>query len=618
MEHEVTEKPFQCNICEKKFTRKFSMKIHLRSVHNVNSAGSRERENIDSHKDRKSFIYKPTATITYSCRFCDFVTTNAERLRRHTKSLHNVDEKPFKCHICGKRFTRQAVMAVHVKKMHDKSNADRVLCQVCGKYYYSKVNLAIHMKLHLNDTPYKCSICDKGFVTDPILQRHLLGHTGDRPYRCHECDKSFFGRTKYELHKMRHTGGDAKIPCKYQIRVKEGSDPHSDNEVATDTVSITKTEAGFQCPYCDKCFPQLCKIKNHLIIHSSERPWKCQVCNKTFKHKRGLDYHEQTVHGESENFPCDICGKIFGNRRNCVVHRNRHSQAYTLKCEECDKRFSRSCSLKKHMIVHSDARPLKCSVCDKSFKHQRVLDYHFKTLHNEGNQEKYPCDICGKLFSNKRNCEIHRKRHQKIFDVFCEHCGKGFLNTFYLKKHLNTKHYGKRHICDVCGASIGDKGNLRNHMKLHDPNYKRPPPEKCDICNKRFADLKRHFKAAHENDGKNYKCEYCNKFFRGKDGLKFHLMIHRGDKPFCCEFCGKRFILNTFLKQHLRTHPESNVKPFKCLYCEKTFIKKSVLDNHTNTHTGDRPFQCEVCSKSFTGRKYLTAHVKSQHSAPSS
>lgn len=181
------------------------------NIHKVKSTGSPESENIDSHKDAKSIIYKPTAITTYLCRFCDFVDTSAERLRTHTKLLHNVDEKPFKCPICGKRFTRQATMNVHIKKMHHKKSSDRELCQVCGKSFYSKANLSIHMKLHLNDTPFKCTICDKGFVTNPILQRHLMGHTGQKPYRCHVCNKSFFGRTKYELHQMRHTGGAAYV-----------------------------------------------------------------------------------------------------------------------------------------------------------------------------------------------------------------------------------------------------------------------------------------------------------------------------------------------------------------------------------------------------------------------
>ncbi|XP_066254698.1 zinc finger protein ZFP2-like isoform X10 [Euwallacea similis] len=412
-----------------------------------------------------------------------------------------------------------------------------------------------------------------------------------------------------------------EAPMKYKI-LDYNSDP-DDLAIAEkpfkfvgkdeESFTIVKTEVGYPCPYCSKPFMQRCKLKNHLIIHSAERPWRCQVCDKTFKHKRVLDYHEKTVHGDPQNYPCDICGKIFSNKRNCVVHRNRHTKEYTVKCQECGKAFLGNFYLKKHMIVHSEERPHQCPACGKRFKHQRVLDYHFKTLHGDESHEKHPCDICGKIFSNRRNCDIHRKRHLKQYTVYCEHCGKGFLNNFYLNKHLNAKHYGKRHICDVCGASIGDKSNMRNHMKLHDPNYKKPLPEVCNICHKAFSNLKRHYKAAHENDGKNYKCEYCGKFFRGKDGLKFHLMIHRGEKPFSCEFCGKAFILNTFLQQHLRTHPESNVKPFECSVCEKTFIKKSLLEYHMNTHTGSRPFQCEFCSKAFTGRKYLTAHVRSQH-----
>ncbi|XP_066254703.1 zinc finger protein ZFP2-like isoform X15 [Euwallacea similis] len=381
-----------------------------------------------------------------------------------------------------------------------------------------------------------------------------------------------------------------------------------------DLSSIVKIEEGYPCPFCSKPFRQISRLKNHLIAHSSARPWKCQMCDQAFKQKSVLDSHEKTVHGKSEErYSCQTCDKTFNHKKYYLVHCNRHLQKYDKKCQECNKVFSNNVSLKKHMIVHSEERPYECNVCGKRFKFHRVMVSHFKTLHGEGSFEVHPCDICGKIFSNKRNCEVHRKRHLKEYTVYCEHCGKGFLNSYDMKSHENSIHLGIKHICEVCGASISNnKKNIKSHMKQHDPNYKKTV-EICDICNKACSNLKRHFKTAHENDGKNFHCEHCGKFFKGRDGLKFHLMVHRGEKPFTCKFCEKKFLSKGFLQEHLRSHPESDLKPFECGVCGKTFIKKSVLGYHMNTHTGNRPFKCQFCSKGFTMQKYLAIHVKSQH-----
>ncbi|KAF7286016.1 hypothetical protein GWI33_008319 [Rhynchophorus ferrugineus] len=290
---------------------------------------------------------------------------------------------------------------------------------------------------------------------------------------------------------------------------------------------------------------------------------------------------------------CDVCGKLFSSEIQYFVHLKQHKK---FTCDVCGKIFASNTVLKRHQISHREDRPLMCPLCPKTFKHRRVLDYHMKTLHQPSS--KVYCDLCGKEFTTIKNCLRHKKTHFIEDETLtCRECNKVFANNWYLKKHMDSRHYGKVHICDICGARIADKGNLKNHMKLHDPNYKKPEPQTCPICNKTFSNIKAHHKAAHENDGKNFSCEYCGKFFQHKSGLKFHLMVHKEDKPFKCNFCEKSFILNTFLQQHLRTHPESDVKPFQCCYCDKTFIKRSNVRGFVS--------KCKIRRPKAKGTQYI-------------
>ena len=44
---------------------------------------------------------------------------------------------------------------------------------------------------------------------------------------------------------------------------------------------------------------------DHILVHQRQKPFKCEICGKTFDSKRKVEGHIAAVH-ENKKFTCDI------------------------------------------------------------------------------------------------------------------------------------------------------------------------------------------------------------------------------------------------------------------------------------------------------------------------
>ena len=126
---------------------------------------------------------------------------------------------------------------------------------------------------------------------------------------------------------------------------------------------------------------------------------------------------------------------------------------------------------------------IQCQLCPMTFSDQSAISAHYDTAHAPSNTRapapprpehpdaKYPCDVCGRKFTEKQNVRMHKRTVHGVGDAKtfqCEVCLRIFKRKDYLVAHLKIVHgVGdvKKFPCDFCSYVAKLKGDLKKHVK---------------------------------------------------------------------------------------------------------------------------------------------------------
>lgn len=83
--------------------------------------------------------------------------------------------------------------------------------------------------------------------------------------------------------------------------------------------SIKRNEK--KCPICGKKVTGEWQLRDHMVSHSSERPFKCPLCGKGFKRYGGMLQHKKIVHSkETHVHTCRNCARRFAYQSHLIKH----------------------------------------------------------------------------------------------------------------------------------------------------------------------------------------------------------------------------------------------------------------------------------------------------------
>ncbi|XP_061444301.1 zinc finger protein 646 [Rhineura floridana] len=418
--HKQTHKTglFHCGVCQKQFYNLMALKNHNRTHFETKRyrcpecpKAFRLQKQLASHqqvhRDRKR---DPSS---YPSRR----PTHAKRAGKAKNSAHSLsaakrrpdpEERPFQCGECGRTY-RHAGSLLNHQKSHKTGH---FTCTLCCKAYPNLMSLKNHQRIHYEVKRHQCLDCGKAFK----WQRQLLRHQR----RPHPCSQSPPG------HKQER--GKAVSPREQESGPGEAS------------------RSSFQCQACPQHFPNHALLKKHSRTHTKKR-FLCSECGKAYRASKGLMRH---LRRHQSKAAVDVAGDRSGSS-SCFVAANKPLEERPYKCNSCERTYRHAGSLLNHKKAHATGL-YHCPTCQKEFYNLLALKNH---LHIHMDKRRHRCPRCGKAFRTARRLAAHAKAHSGLKEegaFACTVCSKKFFHQLSFRKHqlLHAKDDG----CPATGDGV--------------------------------------------------------------------------------------------------------------------------------------------------------------------
>ncbi|XP_070377877.1 zinc finger protein 354B-like isoform X3 [Dermacentor albipictus] len=456
---------------------------------------------------------------------------------------------------------------------------DEFVCAVCNKSFPTRPRCQRHVWSHLHPADsilksFKCPACIKAFSSRWALRFHYKAKHLGRKHVCSHCDVGFDTSTALSLHVRRmHTVCLCVYTCEYCLHMFERRSAYnmhvaSKHEDGTVTMLSSFPEVELRCSHCPSFITSsdLVLTRHLQSMHPDVEAFGCRMCSLVFQEQREREEHEQTVHTVKLNrlgsqciYFCRICDKAITTLSGLACHLRVHlgQREKLFLCPTCGAQLATATTLRIHMMLHEESPWLQCPHCPRQFHLRIYLRKHLRRAHN-----------------------AHLRRT-------CSHCGKKFVTTKEVCRHLATVHISdlsqdemallsklKKYSCELCPFETYSNKGLHTHMSNH-PEARWLKCSRCPYYYPTEAELLAH-------EARSHKTAPCK-------------------RP--CPLCPRIFYSKALFDEHTKLHADGN--GLKCLHCDKVFRTIPQLERHTERHDPTLTQRCGDCGRTFSSIQSL-------------
>uniref|UniRef100_A0A8C8CFA4 Zinc finger and AT hook domain containing n=1 Tax=Oncorhynchus tshawytscha TaxID=74940 RepID=A0A8C8CFA4_ONCTS len=498
-------------------------------------------------------------------------------------------------------------------------------CEYCNKVFKFRHSLQAHLRTHTNEKPFKCPHCDYASAIKANLSVHVRKHTGEK-FSCEHCSFQCLskGHLKVHVERVHHKIKQHCLFCKkkysdvknllkhmresHDLEDKKVKDSYHEYSLQT---REGKRQLLYDCQICDRKFKNELDRDRHMMVHGSERPFGCELCDHGCTKFQALQAH---VRKHPFLYVCAACQQKFVSSVRLKAHlKEAHPES-----EEAVG-FSESINssfcllepgddIKREMLRQDEIRMAEeLSLLNAQQEEEEAFagdpsEEQEEALAGDPSEEQEEA-LAGDPSEEQEEAlagDPSEEQEEALAGDPSEEQEEALAGD---PSEEQEEALGE--VIGQTNASAGPQGEdgtteeRSAFQQILDKLQKRQLNMVVfDRIRKVYGDLE---------------CEYCGKLFWYQVHYNMHVRTHTKEHLHYCTQCSYSSITKNCLKRHLIQRHSNILLQCPMEHCQYCTPDKYKLQAHLKTHFDNKKsFACPVCEETFTEDK-LKHHIKSFH-----
>ncbi|NP_766455.2 zinc finger protein 462 isoform X5 [Mus musculus] len=408
------------------------------------------RHNLDRHMQTHHGHHKP-----FRCKLCSFKSSYNSRLKTHILKAH-AGEHAYKCSWCSFSTMTISQLKEHSLKVHGKALTlprPRIVSLLSSHAHPSSQKATPAEEVEDSN--------DSSYSEPPDVQQQLNHY-----------QSAALARNKSRVSPVPPSGTAAGTEQKAEAVLHCEFCEFSSGYIQSIRRHYRDKHGGkklFKCKDCSfytgfkSAFTMHVEAGHSAVPEEGPKDLRCPLCLYHTKYKRNMIDHI-VLHREERVVPIEVCRSKL----------SKYLQGVVFRCDKCTFTCSSDESLQQHIEKHNELKPYKCQLCYYETKHTEELDTHLRDEHKVSrNFELVGRVNLDQLEQMKEKIESSSSEDEDKDDEMSSKAEDRELMRFADRgPGVNTE---KRFPCEFCGRAFSqgsewERHVLRHGMSLHDTN----------------------------------------------------------------------------------------------------------------------------------------------------